>query len=175
MLTSRRTLVLAGLGILPAVWLWAQAPRASAPAAPANPFQVSPEERARLDQLAREDHADMMRQLGIARLRPGFNGWAKAGAPDELRPDSATDGAALRTSAPAAFERAGALRVHPLSGGGRQASRLALWRPGRCGGCATFSWIELSDGRAKEDRNLQRASKCPGRRKRAGALPAPPA
>jgi lysophospholipase L1-like esterase len=90
MLTSRRTLALAGLGVLPAVWLWAQAPPSSAPAAvPANPFQISPEERARLDQLAREDHADMMRQLGIARLRPGFNGWAAAGAPDAANYDPA--------------------------------------------------------------------------------------
>ena len=54
---SRCILVLAALGVLPALGLWAQA--------------QSPEERARLDQLAREDHADMMSQLGITELRPG--------------------------------------------------------------------------------------------------------
>jgi lysophospholipase L1-like esterase len=37
------------------------------------------DERARLDQSAREDHADMMRQLGITRLRPGANGRAAKG------------------------------------------------------------------------------------------------
>lgn len=46
-----------------------------------NPFQMSPEERARIQQGSREDHADMMRQLGIERLRPGRDG----------RPDAATN------------------------------------------------------------------------------------
>ncbi len=52
----------------------AQTP-APAPArpAPANPFQLSPEERARIDKLTAEDHADMLRQLGITKLRPGRN------------------------------------------------------------------------------------------------------
>jgi len=69
-----------------------QAPAAPAPAqAPAarNPFQLSPEERARLDQLTREDHADMLKQLGIARLRPGPNGRAAAGDPDAANYDPA--------------------------------------------------------------------------------------
>ena len=78
----RRILPLA-LSLLPATWLGAQAPSppapATAPAAPANPFLLGPEERARLDQLSREDHADMMRQLGITKLRPGANGRAAAG------------------------------------------------------------------------------------------------
>ena len=90
--SPRTLLALAGLGVLPALSLWAQAPPSSAPeapAAPANPFLLSPEERARLEQLAREDHADMMRQLGITRLRPGFNGWAAAGAPDAANYDPA--------------------------------------------------------------------------------------
>ena len=81
--SPRRTLVLAALGVLPALGLWAQAPASkapAAPAAPANPFLMSPEERARLDQLAREDHADMLGQLGIRKLRPGFDGRAAAGA-----------------------------------------------------------------------------------------------
>jgi len=76
---------LSGLSLLPEPSLLAQVP-SSPPAAaartvPANPFQLSPEERARLDQLAREDHADMLRQLGITALRPGANGRAAAGEP----------------------------------------------------------------------------------------------
>jgi lysophospholipase L1-like esterase len=89
---ARRILVLSGLGVLSAMWLWAQAPPSkapTAPAAPANPFQLSPEERARVDQLSREDHADMMRQLGITRLRPGYDGWAKAGEPNAANYDPA--------------------------------------------------------------------------------------
>jgi lysophospholipase L1-like esterase len=71
--------------------LGAQAPPA-APAAPAparNPFQLSPEERARLDQLTHEDHADMMRQLEIKQLRPGPNGRAAAGEPNAANYDPA--------------------------------------------------------------------------------------
>jgi lysophospholipase L1-like esterase len=88
----RRILLLSSLGVLAALWLWAQAPPSSAPAgpaAPANSFRLSPEERARLDQLAREDHADMMRQLGITKLRPGFNGRAVAGEPNAANYDPA--------------------------------------------------------------------------------------
>ena len=62
---------------------------AAAGAAPANPFQMSPEERERLDRLAREDHADMLGQLGITRLRPGYNGWARAGEPNAANYDPA--------------------------------------------------------------------------------------
>jgi (4-O-methyl)-D-glucuronate---lignin esterase len=73
-----RTLVLSGLSLLPALGLGAQAPPpAAAPAAqaaPANPFLLSPEERARLDTLGREDHADMLKQLGITKLRSGPSG-----------------------------------------------------------------------------------------------------
>ena len=93
MRNARRTLLLLfGLGVLPALALWAQAPPSrppAAPAAPANPFLVSPEERARLDRLAREDHADMLRQLGITKLRPGFDGRAAAGAPNAANYDEA--------------------------------------------------------------------------------------
>ncbi|WP_069960922.1 glycosyl hydrolase 115 family protein [Lacunisphaera limnophila] len=47
-----------------------ESPRAGQPV----PFwQVSPEERARLGRLTQEDHADMLRQLGITQLRPGRN------------------------------------------------------------------------------------------------------
>ena len=93
MRNARRTLpLLFGLGVLLAQALRAQAPPSrppAAPAAPANPFQVSPEERARLDRLAREDHADMLRQLGITKLRPGFDGRAAAGAPNAANYDEA--------------------------------------------------------------------------------------
>jgi lysophospholipase L1-like esterase len=91
MANARRILVLSLLGVLPALG-GAQAPvpkAPSTPAAPRNPFQIAPEERARLDRLSREDHADMMRQLGITKLRPGYNGWAKAGAPDAANYDPA--------------------------------------------------------------------------------------
>jgi lysophospholipase L1-like esterase len=66
----------AGLALLCAAGLSAQAP-------------PSPEERARLDQLAREDHADMLRQLGITALRPGANGRAAAGEPGAANYDPA--------------------------------------------------------------------------------------
>jgi len=91
----RRICALSGLSLLSAAWLLAQAPPAAPPAppaataTPANPFQLSPEERARLDQLGREDHADMLRQLGIAKLRPGANGWAAAGEPGAANYDPA--------------------------------------------------------------------------------------
>jgi lysophospholipase L1-like esterase len=84
MRSARRSHVVLGLGLLPALWLWGQAPPPSLPAKPAappNPFRLSPEERARLERLAREDHADMMRQLGITKLRPGYDGRAAARAP----------------------------------------------------------------------------------------------
>jgi (4-O-methyl)-D-glucuronate---lignin esterase len=92
MLNGRRVLALSVLGALPAPGLWAQAAPSQAPAAqtaPANPFRLSPEERARLDRLNREDHADMMRQLGITKLRPGYNGGAKAGEPNAANYDPA--------------------------------------------------------------------------------------
>src|SRR5262245_9095043 len=80
-----------GLSLLAAVRLSAQA--ASAPAAPApppaNPFQMTPEERARLDELTREDHADMLKQLRITKLRPGPNGRAAAGEENAANYDPA--------------------------------------------------------------------------------------
>jgi lysophospholipase L1-like esterase len=45
------------------------------------------EERARLEELGREDHADMLRQLGITRLRPGPSG--RAGDPNSANYDPA--------------------------------------------------------------------------------------
>ncbi len=67
--------------LLSAARLWAQ---------PANPFQMSAEERARLDQLTREDHADMLRQVGITRLRPGPNGHAAPGEENAANYDPAS-------------------------------------------------------------------------------------
>ena len=77
--TPLRLPALAGLLLLSATSLAAQSsasattPEAkpAAKAAPANPFLLSPEEQARLHQLALEDQADMLRQLGITKLRPG--------------------------------------------------------------------------------------------------------
>ena len=90
MLYPRRLCALLVLALLPA-WLFAQAPPSPSPSpsAPPNPFAISPEERARLDQLAREDHADMLRQLGITKLRPGANGRAAAGEPGAANYDPA--------------------------------------------------------------------------------------
>jgi len=85
-----RICAFSGLSLLSATWLGAQSPSPPAPsAAPANPFLPSPEERARLDQLAREDHADMLRQLGITKLRNGRSGRAVAGDPDAANYDPA--------------------------------------------------------------------------------------
>ncbi len=47
----------------------APVPARPAPAVP--PWQMSPEEKQRLQKLSEEDHADMLRQLGITKLRPG--------------------------------------------------------------------------------------------------------
>jgi lysophospholipase L1-like esterase len=82
MAIPRRLPILVGVGLLPA-WLVAQAPPSPSPAAsaPPNPFLLSPEERARIEQLSREDHADMLKQLGITKLRAGANGRAAAGEP----------------------------------------------------------------------------------------------
>src|SRR5215510_8579176 len=93
--TSRafvRGVALTAVCLVHVAGLRAQTP--AAPAAPAqaparNPFQLTPEERARLDQLTREDHADMMRQLGITSLRPGPNGRAAAGEPNAANYDPA--------------------------------------------------------------------------------------
>jgi hypothetical protein len=85
-----RPVALAACCLLSVSSLRAQAPSPSpSPSAAPNPFAVSAEERARLDALAREDHADMLRQLGIARLRPGANGRAAAGEPGAANYDEA--------------------------------------------------------------------------------------
>lgn len=81
----------------PVMFCLAPAKAASAPAAstqtpaaaarPAFPGQPSPEERQRLDKLTHEDHADMMKQLGIVALRPGRNGNTTPGTPNQANYD----------------------------------------------------------------------------------------
>jgi hypothetical protein len=92
MRSAPRNHVVLGLGLLPAVWLWGQAPPAAAPrpaAPPTNPFLLSPEERARLEKGSAEDHADMLKQLGITSLRPGRSGFPKPGDPNAANYDPA--------------------------------------------------------------------------------------
>jgi len=88
-----RVLALSGLALLSLAPLRAQTPPPVtppvAPAAPANPFQISPEERARLNTLGREDHADMMKQLGVTKLRPGPSGSTAPGTPNMANYDPA--------------------------------------------------------------------------------------
>jgi len=79
---------LCGLSLLSTI-VRAQSPSPTPAVAPANPFAVSAEERARIDQQSREDHADMLRQLGITKLRPGANGRAAAGEPGAANYDPA--------------------------------------------------------------------------------------
>jgi lysophospholipase L1-like esterase len=79
-----------GLSILPAIVnAQSPSPAPAAPSAPVSPFLPNAEERARIDQLSREDHADMLRQLGISRLRPGANGRAAADEPGAANYDPA--------------------------------------------------------------------------------------
>src|SRR5687767_15881052 len=69
--------------------LAAQAPAPAAaptqaPAPPPGPPRLTPEqqaERARIQEESRVDHADMMKQLGITKLRPGRNSRADAENP----------------------------------------------------------------------------------------------
>ncbi len=53
---------------------------ASAPATRKAPWDLTPEERAKLNQETNEDHADMLKQLGVTKLRPGADGSNKPGA-----------------------------------------------------------------------------------------------
>lgn len=73
-LTSLAYLVLLPIAPLDAQ-VTAPSPAAARVSAPAvNPFLLSPAERERLQQLTDEDHADMLAQLGITKLRPGPSG-----------------------------------------------------------------------------------------------------
>lgn len=53
------------------------------------PWQLSPEERTRLNQLTETDHADMMARLGIKALRPGPSGSTAPGTPNPANYDPA--------------------------------------------------------------------------------------
>jgi lysophospholipase L1-like esterase len=90
MRVSRSITFVLGTCVLP-VAVAAQAPPkpTPTPAKARNPFMMSPEERARIEKLSNEDHADMMRQLGITKLRPGANGRAGADTPGAANYDEA--------------------------------------------------------------------------------------
>jgi lysophospholipase L1-like esterase len=64
-------------------------PAAPARPAPSNPFLMTPEERARLGALTREDHEDMLGQLHITRLRPGPSGSTAPNTPNPANYDPA--------------------------------------------------------------------------------------
>jgi len=53
------------------------------------PWDLSPEERAKLNKETDEDHADMMRQLGVTALRAGANGNPKPGDANAANYDEA--------------------------------------------------------------------------------------
>ena len=59
----------------------------AAPARPVPPWQMSPEERQRIQKLNAEDHADMLAQLGITKLRPGRNASTEPGTPNPANYD----------------------------------------------------------------------------------------
>ncbi|HWA88040.1 MAG TPA: acetylxylan esterase [Opitutus sp.] len=86
-----RLLVLSSLMVMPLAPGRADdaKPAAAKAAAPKPPWLLSPEERARLNKLIDEDHADMMRQLGITKLRPGRNGNTAPGQTNQANYDEA--------------------------------------------------------------------------------------
>ena len=93
---------------------------AGPPSAEPAPALTAGEERHLRQRLTEEDHADMMRQLGITRLRPGFNGNTAPGAPnqanyDELKANPYPDWPDVLT----------------LKNGGKVASAEAWWRQRR--------------------------------------------
>ncbi|MEN9401485.1 MAG: hypothetical protein RL091_188 [Verrucomicrobiota bacterium] len=78
------------LGLAIGLPLLAQSTPPPSRAAASVPFwQLSPEEQARINRLTAEDHADMLRQLGITRLRPGRNGNPAPGTPNAANYDEA--------------------------------------------------------------------------------------
>jgi hypothetical protein len=86
----RRLAAIAGGAVLLALGLVGAEPATepkAKPSAPVPPWQLSPEERERQARLTAEDHADMMRQLGIRTLRPGRNGNTAAGQPNQANYD----------------------------------------------------------------------------------------
>jgi (4-O-methyl)-D-glucuronate---lignin esterase len=94
MMPKRRYLHLAALVLAGLSHPLARAAEAPPARAAANstflfPWQLSPEERQRLQQLTDEDHADMMAQLGITKLRPWRNGSTAPGTPNPANYDPA--------------------------------------------------------------------------------------
>ena len=90
--TPVRVLLLSTFALLPAPGLWAQAatePAKPAAAPAAIPGWPSPEEQKRIGKLSAEDHADMLAQLGITKLRPGYNGSTTPGTPNQANYDPA--------------------------------------------------------------------------------------
>ena len=85
--------VVSALGcVLPGRAQPAPAAGSSPTAAPAKsafvfPWQLPPEERQRLQKLTDEDYADMTAKLGIKRMRPGWNGFAKPSEPNAANYD----------------------------------------------------------------------------------------
>src|SRR5688572_4041716 len=68
----------------------APAPALSARELNAIPFrELTPEQRQQLGQFTAADHADMLKQLGITKLRPGKNGNTAAGTPNQANYDEA--------------------------------------------------------------------------------------
>jgi hypothetical protein len=80
-------LLLSSLSLIPLTPLRAET--AAKPAKPVAPWLLSPAERQRLQKLTAEDHADMMRQLGIQALRPGKNGNTAPGQLNQANYDPA--------------------------------------------------------------------------------------
>ena len=63
--------------------------KTTSPATHKAPWDLTPEERAKLDRETNEDHADMMKQVGVTQLRPGANGNPKPGQPNPANYDEA--------------------------------------------------------------------------------------
>jgi hypothetical protein len=83
-----RLLIIPGLTTFAVSLFGAQTPAPTEPVLNKPFWQLTPDERALNNRLSHEDHADMMQQLGIARLRPGRNPNAGSSNPpnyDEAR------------------------------------------------------------------------------------------
>jgi hypothetical protein len=89
MSTLRRIVFALGLLAGSSLGAFAATTATKSTATPAPPWQLSPEARARQQKLTNEDYADMMRQLGITKERPGFNGNTAPGTPHQANYDEA--------------------------------------------------------------------------------------
>ncbi len=112
---------LAGISILLAgVRTTGMAAEVAETAPPLMPWQLSPEERHRLDVLTDQDHVDMMAQLGIKELRPGRDGSGKPGVPNAANYDEALANPCPNYPDPLTFP-----------GGGKVAAPDTWWRERR--------------------------------------------